>query len=127
MDIFIDPLSSDYKLNQGAPVRDPLAGLANAAYVRLMTPLGSYWADPTLGSRLHELQREKDVARVTVLAKQYAEAALKPLLDDGRAEAIVVTVERVQDATKAGRLQLAIQLTAVSGEVTSFQLPLKVI
>lgn len=127
MDCYIDPAAQDYRLANGAPVRDPLAGLANAAYVRLMTPLGSYWADPTLGSRLHELQREKDVARVTVLAKQYAEAALKPLLDDGRAEEIVVSVERVKDATKAGRMQLAIQLTAVTGEVTSFLLPLKVI
>lgn len=127
MDIFIDPISCDYKLSQGAPVRDPLAGLANAAYVRLMTPLGSYWADPTIGSRLHELEREKDVARVTVLAKQYAESALKPLLDDGRAAAIAVSVERVKDATNSGRSQLAIQLTAVTGEVTSFQLPLKVI
>lgn len=127
MDIFVDPIRSDYMLGDGAPVRDPLAGLANAAYFRLMTPLGSYWADPAIGSRLHELQREKDVTRVRVLAKQYAEAALRPILDDGRAEEIVVTVEDAKDATKSGRLQLSIQLTAVTGEVTSFQLPLKVI
>ena len=47
--------------------------LANAVYIRLMTPLGSWWADPTLGSRLHELRREKDRPRVGILAKQYAE------------------------------------------------------
>nr|MDN1656773.1 hypothetical protein [Escherichia coli] len=34
----------------------------NAVYLRLATPLGSYWADALLGSRLHELKREKDVS-----------------------------------------------------------------
>jgi phage gp46-like protein len=127
MDIFIDPLSGDYILDQGALGRDPLGGLANAAYIRLTTPLGSYWADPQLGSRLHELQREKDVARVGVLARQYALAALKPLQDDGRAAQIDITVERVKDASAAGRLQLGVTLAATSGEVTTFALPLKVI
>lgn len=59
-----------------------------------MTPLGSWWADRSLGSRLHELTREKDVSRVYVLARQYAEQALQPLLDDGRALSIQVTVHR---------------------------------
>ncbi|MGO2305357.1 MAG: phage GP46 family protein [Providencia sp.] len=68
--------------------------LSNAVYLRLMTPLGSYWADPLLGSRLHELTREKDVSRVYLLARQYAEQALQPLLDDGRALSISVTVHR---------------------------------
>jgi phage gp46-like protein len=61
-----------------------------------MTPLGSYWADPELGSRLHELAREKDVARVAVLAKQYSEEALKPPLNDGRALQVTIDVERVR-------------------------------
>lgn len=68
--------------------------LSNAVYLRLMTPLGSWWADRSLGSRLHELTREKDVSRVYVLARQYAEQALQPLLDDGRALSIQVTVHR---------------------------------
>lgn len=127
MDIFIDPLRNDYQLAAGALVRDPMAGLANAAYIRLMTPLGSYWADPTLGSRLHELQREKDVSRVAGLAKQYAESALKPLLADGRATQVDVSVERIKDATFAGRHQLSVQITAASGEVSSFHLPLNII
>lgn len=127
MDIYIDPFSNDYTLVQGAPVRDPMAGLANAVYLRLMTPLGSYWADPSLGSRLHELQREKDVPRMAVLAKQYAESALKPLLDDGRALRIEVSVIRIKDDSAGGRHQLAIQLSAASGEINSFLFPLKVI
>lgn len=37
--------------------------LANAVYLRLATPPGSWWADPSLGSRLHELRRAKDLSR----------------------------------------------------------------
>ena len=72
-----------WTLSTRKPVTTPVPAqnnLANAVYLRLMTPLGSYWADPTLGSRLHELQREKDVSRVAVLARQYAEEALAPLV-----------------------------------------------
>lgn len=127
MDIFISPSSSDYQLQQGAQVRDPMAGLANAVYLRLVVPLGSYWADPTLGSRLHELEREKDVARYSVLARQYAQTALQPLIDDGRATSIEVDVGRIKDGTGAGRVLLAIQVTAASGEVQTFQHALKVI
>lgn len=127
MDIFIDPISSGYSLDQGRLVRDPVAGLANAVYLRLMTPLGSYWADPSLGSRLHELQRDKDVARVVVLAKQYAELALKPILADGRATAIAVTVVRTKDSARGGRHQLVVEISPASGELQTFQFPLSVI
>lgn len=127
MDCYIDPAKQDYVLASGSPVRDPLAGLANAAYFRLTIPLGSYWADPAIGSRLHELQREKDLARVAVLAKQYAENALRPLIDDGRAKSVSIDVIRLKDASGAGRHQLNIELVATSGEVQSFQFPLKVI
>jgi phage gp46-like protein len=127
MDALIDPVLRDYVIVDGAPVRDPAAGLANAVYLRLATPLGSYWADPTLGSRLHELQREKDKARVAVLAKQYAEQALAPLIADGRATAIEVSVERIKAPDGSGRLNLLIEVTAASGEHLIFQHPVKVL
>lgn len=121
-DTWIDPAKGDYVLTSGAPVRDPAGGLANAVYLRLMTPLGSYWAEPTLGSRLHELQRQKDLARVAILARQYAEQALAPILADGRATAIAVSTER-----QPGRLALLIEVTAASGERLTFQHPVTVI
>lgn len=127
MDIFIDPSSADYTVSSGTLTRDPAAGLANAVYFRLVTPLGSYWADPTLGSRLHELERQKDLPRYSVLAKQYAEDALQPLKDDGRASSIEVAVVRGKDGTGAGRIFLSVVLFAVGGEQVTFQLPLKVI
>lgn len=123
MDALIDPVTRDYIVLAGAAKRDPAGGLANAVYLRLMTPLGSYWADAALGSRLHELRREKDKARVAVLAKQYAEQALAPILKDGRATVIEVVTERPGN----GRLHLLIGVTAASGERLTFRHPVKVI
>ncbi len=52
MDALIDSSTGDY-------AGTSTTTLANAVYLRLMTPLGSWWDDTTLGSRLHELNREK--------------------------------------------------------------------
>lgn len=72
--------------------------LKNAIYIRLKTPLGSWWADASIGSLLHTLAREKDQLRVGVLAKQYAEEALQPIIDDGRAESIHVVVDQPKNS-----------------------------
>jgi phage gp46-like protein len=122
MDAHIDPTTRDYVLLEGAARRDPAGGLANSCYLRLTVPLGSYWPDRTFGSRLHELQREKDVARVAMLARQYAEQALAPILADGRATQIDVSTQRAP-----GRLNLLIEVTAASGETLTFQHPVQVI
>lgn len=122
-DALIDPVTRDYIIVAGSPQRDPSSGLANAVYLRLMTPLGSYWADPTLGSRLHELHRMKDKARVSVLAKQYAEQALAPLIADGRAKSIEVSTEQPHD----GRLYLLIEVVDAGGERQTFTHPVKVL
>ncbi|GAB7214758.1 hypothetical protein OS42_13690 [Dickeya oryzae] len=52
MDNLLNPTTGDYT----GTATDTLA---NAVYIRLMTPLGSYWAVPSLGSKLHLLTREK--------------------------------------------------------------------
>lgn len=122
-DAWINPVTGGYELTRGAVVRDPAGGLANAVYLRLMTPLGAYWADAALGSRLHELQREKDLARVAVLARQYAEQALAPIVADGRATAIAVSTERPGN----GRMHLLIEVIAASGERLTFTHPIQVI
>jgi len=127
MDAWINPVTGDYRLANGGAQRDPADGLANAVYLRLMTPLGSYWADAALGSRLHELQRVKDLPRVELLARQYAAQALQPILDDGRATAIDISTERVKAADATGRLSLLIEVTAASGERHTFRHPVQVI
>lgn len=120
--IAIQPLIGDYTFSNGVAQRDTSGGLMNAIVLRILTPLGSYWADPTLGSRLHELQREKDLARVAVLAKQYSEQALQGMLDDGRAASIAVQTERRHD----GRLRLSITIEATNGARLTFEHYIKV-
>lgn len=130
MDTWINPVTGDYAADAnlvGALVRDPAAGLANAVYMRLMTPLGSWFGDPSLGSRLHELQREKDLARVERLAKQYSEQALQPVLADGRASRLVVTTQRSKDASGAGRLMVEIEVTDARGQTHLFTAPVAVV
>ncbi|SFH12976.1 phage GP46 family protein [Pseudomonas sp. NFACC45] len=97
--------------------------LANAVYIRLMTPLATWWADPSLGSRLHELRREKDRPRVGILAKQYAEQALQPLLDDSRAKKITITAEQPHN----GWLELQIDIIDATGNPHVFRQPVRVI
>ena len=115
MDAYISPLTGDY-----AGTRTDT--LANTVYLRLMTPLGSWWADPGLGSRLHELMREKDLARVAMLARQYCEQALAPLLADGRARRLAVNTAR----TTPGWLELAVEVEDANGRVQHFQHPVRV-
>jgi len=125
MDALINPFTGDYKADADRPgdlARDPANGLMNAAYLRLMTPLGSWFGDATLGSRLHELEREKDLDRVERLVQQYAAAALKPLLDYGRARSIDVRTQRQGN----GRLALAIELVDAQGVKSTFDMPVKV-
>ncbi|MFJ5428584.1 phage GP46 family protein [Pectobacterium actinidiae] len=116
MDNLLDPQAGDY-------AGTSTTTLANAVYLRLMTPLGSYWAAPQLGSKLHLLQREKDIARVYALAKQYSEEALLPLINNGRASAIMVTV---REGT-AGWLILRIDITTAAGQAETFTHPVRVI
>ena len=90
MDSRLDPLTADYD-------RTRIADLSNAIYLRITTPLGSYWADPTLGSKFYLFKRAKDVERNKTLALQYAQEALQPLIASKRADKIVVEVEWQHD------------------------------
>lgn len=123
MDAYINPLTGDYVPTQDGSTlqRDPADGLANAVYLRITTPLGSYWADHTLGSRLHELNREKDVERVRTLARLYCEQALQPLIDDGRVQRLDIETER-----QPGRLAVRVELLDAAQQARSFDLHVRV-
>ena len=111
----LDPYSGDY-------TGDRINHLGNAVYVRLATPLGSWWADKALGSRLHELQRCKDLSRIGLLACQYARQALQPLIADKRARAIKVASRQPHD----GRCLLEITVVDATGREATFTHPVRV-
>lgn len=119
---FISPTTHDYVITNGSATPDPLDGIANAVYIRLETPLGSYWADKTLGSKLHLLKREKDVPRVKQQAVQYAEQALSPLLTAKRIQGLEITTEQPQKR----QLLLLIEVTLLNGKKANFQHTVKV-
>lgn len=108
MDALLAPITGDY-----TGERDT-SGLANAEYLCLTIPLGSYWADPTLGSRLHLLEREKDLVRVEMLAKAYAEEALARLRS--RVRALTVETQRIK-----GLLTLVISVQGHDGSDYEFR------
>lgn len=97
--------------------------LQNAVYIRLMIPLGEYWADKNLGSLLHTLQREKDLEQVNMLARQYAEEALQPIINDGRASQITITTQQPHNGT----LILKIQVDTADRDIFVYQHPVRVI
>lgn len=109
MDAELNPSTGDY-------TGERIDHLGNAVYLRLMTPRGSWWADPELGSRLHELTREKDLPWVRGLAERYSRQALQNLLDDGRARSVDVTA----DTPHNGRCLLHIEVTDASGRRRTF-------
>lgn len=114
---YLNPQTGDTILENGTAKKDPRGGLANAVYMRLLTPLGSWWADTTLGSRLHELQREKDVPRVMLLAKQYTVEALTSLVSSQRVKAVECDVFKPTN----GRLELHAIITTHDDVVISFK------
>lgn len=116
MDALLDPSTGDYTGTRTTTI-------ANAVYLRLKTPLGSYWRDTTLGSLLYTLKRSKDVARVAMLAQQYAEQALEPLVVNDRAQSITVTASQ----PNLGWLMLSIAVVDPTGDTQTFQHPVKVI
>lgn len=116
MDALIDPTTGGYTGTR-------TVSLENAIYFRLNTPLGSYWRDPTIGSLLYTLARAKDLPNIAVLAVQYAEQALQPLIDDGRAQSVAVTSSQ----PRTGWLLLEIDVVDATGETQHFQHPVKVI
>ena len=115
MDFRIDPATGDYDHTR-------ISDLGNAVYLRITVPLGSYWADPSLGSKLYQLTNLKDLQRYRTLAIQYTREALKPLVDDKRADRVDVDARWNHD----GRLELAGTVYQAERAIVNFQHYVKV-
>ena len=88
-----------------------------AAPHRLLDPK----AGPLIAVKLHLLTR-KDTESTRALAEQYAWQALQPLIADGRASSVTVAAMR----RRAGWISLAVRIEQASGEVATFEHPVKV-
>jgi phage gp46-like protein len=136
--IFIDMAhSADYALDGLGLVEDD--GLDTAVIISLFTdrranaddtiPDGSkdrrgWWGDSfadiendKIGSRLWLLGREKQLSRVLTRAQQYADEALKWLVDDGVAESVEVEASNPRD----GILALAVSIFRPSQPVIQYR------
>lgn len=116
MDKTINPVTKTYD----GTVIDTLQ---NAVYLRLTTPRGKWWADKEFGSLLHLIHREKDLPRVGLLAQQYAEEALEPIVKSKRAKSITVTPHQPHN----GKLLLEIAVIDLTGKKHPFYYHVKVI
>ncbi|MDZ7804345.1 phage GP46 family protein [Thiohalophilus sp.] len=85
--------------------------LPNGARDRRGCWMDSFLDNDSIGSRLWLLSREKETPDVLQRARQYAEEALQWLLDDGVAESISVSAERV----RAGVLGIYTTINLVDG------------
>lgn len=101
----------------------PKKDIAEVAYLRLTTPLGSYFDDPTLGSNLYKLKRSKDLPRIRGQAIEWAKQALEPMRDEFYLTDISVNA---LDAKKKGHFAISAQMTTADGQKHETHINVKV-
>lgn len=119
-----DQTINDYTLNGiDMPPYTGSQALAEAAYLRLLTPKGSYFADTELGSELYKLKRSKDVPRVRRQALAWAKQALEPL----RAPYYLTDISVSTGVfIKSGYLSIKAVLTQADGNQTTTSINVQV-
>jgi len=95
----------------------PGSDLMNQVYLSLAIRRGSWFFNPEFGSRLHLLQREKNLPRTEQLLKDYVSEALQWLYDTGRIIAHETVTER---AVNSGRIKYTVTVTAADGELVTY-------
>lgn len=109
----IDPVTRDYVRNADGTWKTTPT-IATKLHHQLHTELGAWWGDPELGSRLHTLQPGKLTVSIGEEAKDIVEEAVRPFLERGEAEDLVVETGR----DERGRLALAASVHDVQhGEI----------
>ncbi len=98
---------------------DQTTDLGNNVFLSLMTRQGSFFQDPTFGSKLYLLQRAKNTAQNEQMAIDYAQAALAWLIASGRATAINVTAE-INPQWLLWGMKLGVQVFQANGRQVTF-------
>lgn len=90
-DYKLNPYTRDYEVVKGQ--FELIDDIRNNIYLSLAVRKGTWAFNPSFGSRLHLLLREKALDRLESVAKEYCEEALKWIIDIARAEKIEVTTQ----------------------------------
>lgn len=118
-----DQTTNDYTLDGiNAPPFTGAEALAEAAYLRLLTPKGSCFSDSQLGSELYKLKRSKDVPRMRRQAIAWAKQALEPLRAPYYLNNIIVTAGNVE----SGHLLIKVELVQADGSATNTSINVQV-
>jgi phage gp46-like protein len=115
----INPKTGDYVMTNGAPVDDP--SLIYPAYYRIMTKRTRwlYAPDDSFGSDLYTIKKRFNPGDVSPLAN-IVDAALQPMIDDGRATDVETTYLAPQSLYDT---QLSVQITDAQGQPQTLNLP----
>jgi len=111
---------------QAAMTFDKETTIVNNIYLSLMVKKGSFFYNPSFGSRLHELKREKNTPATARKAEDYCREALQWLLDTGKAIKIDIYTER-DIAQDPHRLKLLIEVTPANGPIIPFSTFIEVV
>ena len=89
--------------------------IMNNIYLSLKVKRGSFFYDPTFGSRLYLLDREKNTEIKKQLAIDYAREALQWLIASGKAQTVDVYAERDRQRN-LDRMKLLVEVTPVNAD-----------
>ncbi len=113
----------DFAIDMGGGLGEMTFGkpedIRNNVFLSLVVRKGSFFQNPSFGSRLHLLKRAKNTAKTAQLAVEYAKEALQWLLDTDKARKVEVTAER--DRTQdLHRLKLLVEVIQANEKRVSF-------
>lgn len=93
--------------------------LMNNIFLSLVVRRGSWFQNPSFGSRLHLLARSKNTEQTAALAEEYCKEALQWIIEAGKATTVDVLSQRDR-AQDPHRLKLLITVTKANGDQVVF-------
>lgn len=114
----IIPQDRDYRLLDGADF-ERCETVANEVYKRICQVQGESPLEPEIGRPLRERLKDIDDERRMILDD--CRAALKPMIEEGRAASITVS-EGAVDQPQPGRLPVVVEVVDAGGRATTYNL-----
>lgn len=117
----------DNKTGVGAMTYEKATSIMNNIYLSLAVQRGAFFANPSFGSRLYELSREKNTEKTMRLAIDYCREALQWMIDCGKASAVNVWAAR-NKSQDLHRLNVLIEVTpANDGQPVAYSIFINVV